>query len=345
VAAPELTLAVTDLTPNTVTLAGSLTGIDPVGQTVTVSGVAAGSVVTDANGNFTITTTVTGLGTVQAATTDLWGQASNTPSVSVTSLPSTSSPQIILEAEVLSGHEVVLSGSVQDANPAGVTVTFSGAATGSTTTDANGNFSFTTSAASLGTVYAVGIDQSQQSTNTAAATIGVAAPALTLAITSTSQDTVTLTGKLTDIDMAGQTVSITGAETGSVVTDANGNFTITADASTIGAIEVSADELWGDATTAVVNLQAAAPVIQNFGASCILGTLWTFQGTVVGVNLQTFWIVFGGLPTITGLTAVLGANGTFSLTRNLPVGTVGTATAQAIDALGITSNLASAIVR
>ena len=58
-------------------------------------------------------------------------------------------PAMIFNAQVLPGHMVLLSGTVSgQSNNAGLNVSFSGAVSpGSTTTDANGNFTYTTNAA------------------------------------------------------------------------------------------------------------------------------------------------------------------------------------------------------
>ena len=167
VTAPVVTLSVQAIGPDLVALSGTLTDVDAASQTITLAGAVQDTVVTDANGNFTyVTGSVTG--EIEASTTDLWGHASNMAEVTVGSY---TAPEITLNAEVLTGHQVQLTGAVTDAQPSGVTVTFSGAASGSTTTDGNGDFSFTTSQASLGTVYAVGLDEQQMFTDPASACV------------------------------------------------------------------------------------------------------------------------------------------------------------------------------
>src|SRR2546426_913253 len=107
---------------------------------------------------------------------------------------------ITLAAAVQAGHVVQLSGAVTGGQVSGVSVMFSGAVNGGTFTDASGNYSYTTSSASLGAVSAVGTDASLQSTDTAQASVAVAAPSVTLSIASIYRTDVTLTGHLTDID-------------------------------------------------------------------------------------------------------------------------------------------------
>ncbi len=100
-----------------------------------------------------------------------------------------------------------LSGNVSnDSQLSGIAVTFSGAASGSTTTDANGDFSFTTGDASLGTVYASGVDEAGQSTNIASAAVAVNSPVLYLSSLDNSDATVTLAGTVSGIDPASRSL-------------------------------------------------------------------------------------------------------------------------------------------
>src|ERR1700730_5986411 len=97
-------------------------------------------------------------------------------------------------AQVLPGHMAVLSGVVSDSNPASDSVSFSGAAGGSTGCDSNGNFSYTTSSANLGKVVAVAVDGIDLGSGPAQATISVPPPIVSLSLTYGSQRTVTLSG-------------------------------------------------------------------------------------------------------------------------------------------------------
>src|SRR5262249_37573763 len=158
----------------------------------------------------------------EAMTTDLWGQDSNTAQADFKS-PLTAS----ISAVVLAGHNVELSGVVLGDQVAGLTVTFSGAYTGTATTDASGCYDLITTGASVGTVYAVVSGGYHVDSDPVQADILIDAPSLTLGITDSTGDTVTFCGTLTSMDSAWQTVSISGAPLGSVTTDANGNFTFT----------------------------------------------------------------------------------------------------------------------
>jgi hypothetical protein len=116
---------------------------------------------------------------------------------------------VTLNALVLSGHQVQLSGTVTGGLVAGLQLQFTGTVSGVATTDINGKFNYTTSQASLGTVYAAGLS-TVQATDTAQATIAVAAPTLSLSISYGTQHNVTLSGRLTDLDAGNQSISISG---------------------------------------------------------------------------------------------------------------------------------------
>jgi len=115
-------------------------------------------------------------------------------------------PVLTLLAAPLTGTTVVLSGTVTDDNPASVTITFSGAASGTTTANAQGTYSFTTQATSLGTVSAVGEDGNSLFSNQASALVTTPAPNLTLSITYGAQHSVTLSGMVNAQDRGGRTV-------------------------------------------------------------------------------------------------------------------------------------------
>jgi hypothetical protein len=255
-------------------------------------------------------------------------------------------PVLVFHAQVLAGHEVQLTGAVLGPDCADATVTFSGAAPGFTTTDANGKFLFTTDAASLGTVQAVAVDVDHHSSNVASETLAVPAPVISLQITHVTQNGVTLTGEISDpnIPAGGLPVTITGVDSGSVMSNSKGSFQFTISASTDGPLEVSTTDAWGQTSNdAEVEVPACPPAIQNFRVIQI-GELYQFTGTVVGGNVAGLTVQFGGLPSIAGHTATVQANGTFSMFEILQPGERGIAWAQVTDQQGQKSNLAMDLV-
>lgn len=255
-------------------------------------------------------------------------------------------PTLTLTALPLPGHLVQLSGQVMDSQPAGVRVTFSGSALGSTTTDNSGRYSFQTSSAVLGTVYAIGQDTLGRWTNTASALIAVAAPIVNLSVSYGTQRTVTLSGTVTDLDPGNRTVSFSGVVSGTATTRADGTFSLVTQASGLGNVFASTVNLWSlVSNVAQLALQSQAPVISNFTAAEGPNHMWTFSGNVQDESATALVVTLGGIPSLQGQTVTVDSQGHFSLTLCLQPGESGTATAVTTDWWGLESNEALAIVR
>jgi hypothetical protein len=140
--APYISYRVTPGTGRSVTLSGTVTSVDKGSLTITFNGVVTGSVATNADGTFSYTATATGQGNVYATAVDLWGQSSNTATVTVTA-----DPPLITELDCSHGPDGwTFYGHVSDAYSPGVTITFgglSGLANQTVTVQANGTFSLT----------------------------------------------------------------------------------------------------------------------------------------------------------------------------------------------------------
>jgi hypothetical protein len=124
-----------------VELKGTVSETSPQTITVTFSGVAWGSVITDAGGNFDYFTNASGLGTVTAVATDSAGSSSATALI-------TSPPPVITLFQAIEepGGCWTFQGHVSSPAPQGMVIQFGGNpwCTGKTATvDANGNFCVT----------------------------------------------------------------------------------------------------------------------------------------------------------------------------------------------------------
>jgi hypothetical protein len=149
--APQLTFSLTPLTGRMVLLSGQVSDENPATASVNFSGVVNGSVTPNATGQFSLQAEATGLGTVSAVAVDAESLSSNAVDRSIFS----NTPQI-QDFSVQQGPNktVILSGRVVDESPGGLVVNFSGIASGSATTDANGNFLATLPASGTGGVNA-----------------------------------------------------------------------------------------------------------------------------------------------------------------------------------------------
>ena len=327
------------------TFQGRVTDESPMGLTVHFGGMPSlnGQTATvQGDGSFTSTRYLTDgeTGTATASTTDYYGQASDLASASSGSSSSNSSTsQITLSALVQPGHMVQLTGSVTGSPVAGVVVMFNGAAYGSTTTDGSGNYTYTTSSASLGTVTAARMNEAWQTVASAQATITVAAPSLTLSLAYGSNRTVTLSGTLTDVDAAGRYVNLSGAACAMPITDSAGNFSLTTSMVSLGTVYATVSNTWGlSSNTPQVVVASTRPQIVGFAAIHEFGNIWTFTGRVVDEHAEGLTVRFGGLMTLTGLTATVDADGNFFLTRFLAERERGTVTAITADWWGLNSD-------
>jgi hypothetical protein len=242
-------------------------------------------------------------------------------------------------ATPMAGKAVQLVGTVTDAYPSSVRLSFTGVVAGSTTADDNGNFSYTANATGLGAVDAVGTDVQQLQSNQAEAQVAVAKPSLTLAVNHLDQNEVILSGTVTAASPGNLTVTFTGVVTSTTVTDANGNFSANVRASGVGTVQATVTDVWGQTSNAAsATVSDNAPVILNFLATRVSGTTWTFTGTISDATPDGDTVTLGGLPSLVGKTVTSGADGSFSLTVTLQTGEDGFATAVCTDWFGLTSD-------
>jgi hypothetical protein len=191
-----------------VLLSGTVTDDHPASCVVYFNGVVTGSATADAAGNFSLVASATAVGTITALAIDGDQLFSNQAQAIVTNnLPSLTlsvSPQG-------AGGAITLSGRVTDESPAGLTVTFGGAAADSAVTDAGGNFSLTTTRWRPGTVTAQTTDVWGQASNAATAVLTNAAPVISnFTVIPTSGGFWTFRGQVTDESAPGLTVWLSG---------------------------------------------------------------------------------------------------------------------------------------
>lgn len=170
----------------------------------------------------------------------------------------------------------------------------------------------------------------------------VLTPSLTLSVTYGAGRMVTLSGQVSDGIPGSLTVSFAGKAVGSVVTNNDGTFSGTFEASALGLISATVTNGLGFVSSAAtVTLASNAPVISEFAAALQGGTTWIFSGRVTDENHTGLVVRFDGLASLEGKTATVQANGTFSLNVQLEPGEAGMALAEATDWWGLDSNEAS----
>jgi hypothetical protein len=170
---------------------------------------------------------------------------------------------------------------------------------------------------------------------------------LSLSVAYGTQRNVTLSGQLTNApNVGGQTIRIWGVASGTAVTDASGNYSVTLTASGLGQVSAATADMHSN--TAHVMLTDTAPTISNFVATESSGDIWTFSGHVsYSHRMQGLTVTFGGqVASLQGQTTTVNASGyfTFTIQLNGTMGDNGMATAVIDDSWGMLSNTAMANV-
>jgi hypothetical protein len=219
-------------------------------------------------------------------------------------------------ATIVQGHTVNLTGTISDSNPASVSLSFSGVASGSVTANSNGQFQLQTQASSLGTVTALGTD-GDKVTSSAQTTVSAPAPTFSnLAATQSGPNKqITVTGTVSS--GANLTVTLSGIVSGSVTTGTNGTFSFKGTASNTGQVNLSVTDTWGQTGTGAVQLTNNAPTITNFTATNNGYGIWTFQGKVNDEWAPGLTVTFSGLTPLQGATVTVGNDGWFSYSVQL----------------------------
>ena len=244
-----------------------------------------------------------------------------------------------LTAVTLPGHPVRLTGTVTDDNPSDpVSLTFGGVTMGNTDLTGSGNFTCRAMAMVLGTATVTATDNLTQQSGSAQVQVSAAPPSLTLNLTYISRNNVMLSGTVTADAPGGLTVTLTGVVSGSTITNADGTFQVTLAASGVGQIQATVTDQWAQVSPAAsVTVHSNPPAINNFTATLVSGTTWTFSGTVSDADAPGLMVQLGGLPSLQGKSATVASDCTFSITITLAAGETGTASAQCTNWFGVQS--------
>jgi len=325
------------VTGHTVLLSGTAGGSGTI--TIQFSGVASGSTTAASNGSFSLQTQAGSLGTVYATPSDASGSGSQ-----VHTQLTVAAPTITLGLTQNQGTSVTLSGTVSANTPNGLTVTFSGKATGSTTTGTGGSYSYTANASGTGTISASVVDVWGQQSNVAQVTISASAPTLTLSVTQDANRDVTVTGQVNDESPSGLAVSLSGVVGGSATTSASGAFTFTGLASALGQITAAVTDPWNLSGSGSVQLTNAAPSITGFAATAGSNNMWTFSGQVSDEYAPGLTVTLSNIPGVGNVTVLVSSSDTFSYTVQLAAGASGTVDATVTDWWGAISQMVTVTI-
>ena len=273
----------TAVTPATYSITGMVTtatGAAASGVTLTLTGSAGGSQTSDASGAYTFSSLAAGTYTV---TPTLAGYTFAPASAQVTITTANQTATTFVATAVVQAT-YTLTGSVSGAVGSGVTVNLTGATTASTTTAANGTYSFSGLADGSYTV-TPSLTGYSFAPVSSSVTINGANPAATNFVsTANVAPTYSLTGTVTGVWVRNVTVTLSGAGTGTTVTDASGNFSFS---------NLPAGSYTVTPSLAGYTYSPAAPVValnanttQNFTAASAF-TSYSISGSIAYAGSKT----------------------------------------------------------
>jgi len=259
----------------TYSISGTVGGAIVNGVTVTLSGAAARSTTTDLGGNYSFTGLANGSYTVSPSLT---GYTFNPTSTPVT-VNGANVVGISFTATAVPTYKI--SGTISGAS--GVTVSLSGAATRSTTTDASGNYSFPGLANGSYTVSPSLTGYVFNPTSTPVTVNG--ADVGSISFMAIAVPTYTISGTVSGAIVSGVTMTLTGAANATTTTDGNGNYSFTGLANGSYAVTPSLSGYTFTPAKASVTVSGGNVPGTNFAATAMINHVATvIDAGPAGVN-------------------------------------------------------------
>ncbi|MBI3410245.1 MAG: hypothetical protein HY040_18035 [Planctomycetes bacterium] len=173
---------------------------------------------------------------------------------------------------------------------------------------------------------------------------GASPPTITLQVQNLDQNTIVLSGRVTDASPGGLTVKFGGVYAGTCVTNADGTFSKTVAAASVGTESaVTKDSASLVSNVALAQVHSNAPQIVDFVASHTTGNIWVLTGKVIDESPGGLTVYLNGMG-LNNAAVTVNSDGTFSYTVQLDPNADGIITAVTTDWFGLTSNTASASV-
>jgi hypothetical protein len=168
---------------------------------------------------------------------------------------------------------------------------------------------------------------------------GLVADSLSLGVTYLQGKQATFSGQLTSPSgpIANATINLSGVVTATTTTNSQGNYSITLSIPQLGTEDAVAANT--NANEALCEVVGGSPAISDFTATPEGNGLWLFSGTVTGAPTQGEVVNFGGIAPLQGQSTSVNSDGTFDFYAIIPSGEGGTASAQAVDWWGDTSQI------
>jgi hypothetical protein len=204
----------------TYSISGTVTGAVQANVFIILSGSTTGMTITDANGNYIFSGLANGSYTVTPSYTG----CIFTPNYNNITLIGADSPGNNFISVAVAPTTYGISGAVSGAHINGVTITLTGAATTSTTTDKNGNYSFSDLANGNYTVTPSYTGYTFTFSNMAVKVNGASVTNTNFVATASSGSTYSIFGTVTGAVQAGVLITLSGSTAGTTFTNASGNY-------------------------------------------------------------------------------------------------------------------------
>jgi hypothetical protein len=235
------------------------------------------------------------------------------------------------------GETVLLTGSVSDPGATSISVNFQGAASG-TATVTNGTFSLQTQATALGTISAQATDNSNLVSAQVSTQLSVPPPTITFTVSQEGGHMVLVSGQVTAQEPGGLTVSLSGVVSATATTGSSGSFSWTGDATSLGQINSTVTDVWGQTGNGNAQLTDTPPTITYFRASYQANGGWLFTGEVNAEFATGLTVTLTNVPDVGTVTVTVGSNSLFSyLDTAAPASANSTVTATVTDDWGLVS--------
>jgi hypothetical protein len=306
-------------TAATYSISGTVSGFAGGLVMITLSGSADGTTFTDENGNYNFSGLVNGSFTViPSFAGNTYGTTGFSPTGTTVSVNSANVPNTNFTATY------TLSGKVTGAVLQGVTINLTGAATATTTTDANGNY--TISGLPVGNNYMVVPFLAGYVFSPAGSVVSVytsMAPPNTDFYAQAAATTYSISGTVSGAISKYVIITLSGANTGSVLTDASGNYTISGLVNGSYTVTPSLAGYTFSPANSAITINSANSTANNF-VSAVAPVTYSISGTVSGAVLQGVTINLTGLATANTTTNAGGnytisglVNGSYTVTPSL----------------------------
>ena len=195
-----------------------------------------------------------------------------------------------------------------------VSVTPQGATAGTLTFTSSGLIDYTAASSSGGDTYECVVSDGVTTTsvNFSVLVNYYTPPEITVSVEYLSNRMVTLSGRVTDDQPGGHTITFDGVIQGSVTADEYGYYSYTAEATALGTVYVVTENASGFASnTAEAMLASSPPMIVSFYHVVHLDGTVSFIGTVMDESVGGITVTFG--YALDGETVICFASGDFSL--------------------------------